>query len=401
MKFIDTLPLKNIFAKTARSLSLFLFAFLLSVFTFGGSLVIKSLRNGLESLEKKLGADIIVVPYQTRTKESVESLLLNGNRTVFYMPKDYIEEIAKYDGIETISPQLFLSSISAGCCSVRVQIIGFEPETDFSIQPWAYESYKENLADFEILAGSKITVPQNRMLSFFSTKLKVASRLKETGSGLDNAVYCNMNTIKALIRQAAKVSNSPTGKINADSSVSTILIKVRDGFEVSQVMNEINLHTRKVRAVRSKSMTSDVADNLAKISRLVGVLIVAVWCLCVAVMMIVFSMILNERKKEFAVLRVIGVSRKKISSLVIRESLIINLFGGILGVVLVLAVAVLFKTAVQGAFGMLFLIPGFTELAFLLLLTLAVSLLAGAFSSFATARKISRQDAGLILRAGN
>lgn len=401
MKFLNKLPFKNISAKPVRSLSLLIFAVLLAITSFGGSLIVKSLKNGLGSLEKRLGADIIVVPYQTRTKESIESLLLNGNRTNFYMSKNYIEEVSKYDGIEIISPQLFLSSISAGCCSVKVQIIGFEPETDFTIQPWAHESYKGNLKDFEILVGSKITLPTNMSLSFYNTKLKIAAQLKETGSGLDNAVYCNMNTIRELINQAAKISNSPTGKIDSENSISTVLIKVANDYEVNQVVNEINLHTRKVRAIKAKSMTSDIADNLAKISKIVGALIAIVWVLCIVIMMIVFSMIINERKKEFAVLRVIGVSQKKLSKLVIQESLFINLFGGLLGILFVLLIDIPFKSSIQNALGMPFLLPSFWEILILLILTLAISILAGTISSLITAKKISSMDAGIILRTEN
>lgn len=401
MKFLNKLPLKNISAKVGRSVSLLIFAVLLSIATFGGSLIVKSLKNGLNSLEKRLGADVIVVPYQTRTKESIESLLLNGNRTTFYMPKKYMSEISQYDGIEIISPQIFLSSLSAGCCSVRVQIIGFDPETDFTIQPWAHESYKGNLQDFEILVGSKITVPTNLTLTFFNTKLKIASQLKETGSGLDNAVYCNMNTIRELIKQAGKIANSPTGKIDSENSISTILIKVSDGYDPSQITNEINLHSRKVRAIRAKSMTSDVADNLSKISKIIGALIVAVWILCIVIMMIVFSMIMNERKKEFAVLRVIGVSQKKLSKLVLQESFIINLFGGILGIILVLIVSFAFKNSIQTTLGLPFLLPNFLEILILILATLVISVLAGMIASILNARKISKIDAGVILRVDN
>lgn len=398
MRFLNKLPLKNISAKAGRSASLLILAVLISIAAFGGSLIVKSLKNGLESLEKRLGADVIVVPYQTRTKESVESLLLNGNRTTFYMPKSYMQDISKYDGIEAISPQLFLSTLSAGCCSVALQIIGFDPQTDFTIQPWAEESYKGSLEDFEILVGSQITLPENKILTFYSTPLKIAAQLKPTGSGLDNAVYCNMNTIRALINQAAKVPLSPTGKIDSENLISTILIKVENGYEVSQVTNEINLHSRKVRAIKAKSMTSDIGDNLSRISQIVGALIAVVWVLCVVIMMIVFAMIINERKKEFAVLRVMGVSQKSLSSLVVRESLILNLSGALAGIFLVLLIDIPFKSSIKTALGMPFLLPHAWEIIALAALTVAVSILASIASSAATARKISRIDAGIILR---
>lgn len=401
MHFLSELPFKNIFSKSVRSASLLLFSVLLAVATFGGSLLIGSLKNGLSSLEKRMGADIIIVPYQTRTKESIESLLLNGNRTAFYMNKNYIERMREIEGIEKVSPQLFLSSISAGCCSVSLQIIGFDPETDFTIQPWATESYKGKLNDFEILAGSKITVPESGILKFYDVPCKIVAQLKETGSGLDNAIYTNITTIKEMIKNASKLPNSPAAKVDADNVISSLMIKVENGYDVEQVKGQINLKNHKVRAIRAKSMTSDVGDSLSNISQIVGILVSVIWFLCIMIMLIVFSMIINERKKEFAILRIAGLSQKKLSRLVISESLIISISGGIIGIFTVLLIGIPFKTLIQEKLSMPYLIPEFFKTFLLCLGTLAISIISGALASVYSAIKIAKQDTGLILREAN
>ncbi len=401
LTFLTKLPFKNICAKSVRSASLLIFSILLAVATFGGSLLIKSLRNGLSSLEKRMGADIIVVPYATRTKESIESLLLNGNRTTFYMNKNYIERMNEIEGIEKVSPQLFLSSISAGCCSVSLQIIGFEPETDFTIQPWASESYKGKLGDFEILVGSKITLPESGTLKFYGVPCKVVAQLKETGSGLDNAIYTNFTTIKEMIKNASKLPNSPASKVDADNVISSLMIKVENGYDVEQVKGQINLKNHKVRAIRAKSMTTGVADSLSSISEIVGILIVVIWILCIVIMLIVFSMIINERKKEFAILRVAGLSQKKLSRLVISESLILSISGGIIGILLVLLLSIPFNTLIQEKLSMPYLIPGLFTTFMLCIGTLLISVISGALASVFSAIKIAKQDTGLILRETN
>lgn len=401
MKFINKLPFKNIRAKTGRSVSLLIFSVLLAITTFGGSLIVESLKNGLQNLEHRLGADIIVVPYQARTKESIEDLLLNGNRTTFYMPKTYLSKLSQTEGIEKISPQIFLSSLSAGCCSVSLQLIGFEPESDFTVQPWAAESYKGKLQDNEILIGSKVTFSESGTLTFYSNTCKIAGQLKQTGSGLDNAVYMNMNTIKKMVENAAKMPHSPTGKIDTENSISTIMIKVANGYSVKDIADYINIHERKIRAITAKSMTSDVSDSLATISNIVKILIAIVWILCIVIMMIVFSMIINERKKEFAVLRAIGVSRKKLSSLVVLESVILSFAGGIIGILLVLLFAISFKTLIQESLALPYLMPGIFKIIVLCIATLFVSAFSGSVSSIVSAVKISKQDTGLILRDGN
>ena len=401
MKFLNKLPIKNIFARSGRSVSLLVFSVLLAITTFGGSLIVESLKNGLKNLENRLGADILIVPYEARTKETIENLLLNGNRTTFYMPSKYLEILSKIDGIQKISPQIFLSSLSAGCCSVTLQLIGFDPETDFTVQPWAAETYKGKLKDGEILVGSRVTIPENETLMFYGIPCHVAGQLKHTGSGLDNAVYMNLNTIKRMVKKASEMPHSPTGKVDAENTISSLMIKVADGYSVKDIAGYINIHQRKIRAVTAKSMTSDVSDSLSGITKIVKVLIVIMWILCVTMMMIVFSMIMNERKKEFAILRMIGVSRKKLASLIVSESVILGLSGGIIGIATVMLFGISFKNLIQESLGLPYLMPEIIKILILCVMTLLISAVSGAAASAMSAIKISRQDTGLILRDEN
>ena len=115
-------------------------ALLLAAAVLAGSLIVGSLRTGLHSLEARLGADVMVVPYEATSKSSVESIVLQGNIGYFYMDQAAYSKIASREGIGQISAQFFLASASAGCCSVPVQIIGFDPETDFTVTPWIRKS---------------------------------------------------------------------------------------------------------------------------------------------------------------------------------------------------------------------------------------------------------------------
>jgi putative ABC transport system permease protein len=127
MKF-SSLPVLNILGKKSRSASLFVFSLILSLSIFGGALILSSLRTGLKSLEMRLGADIVVVPYEARTKVSADTILNQGNRTFFYMPKSNLDKISAIEGVEKASPQVYMCSMNAGCCSVSLQLIGFDPE---------------------------------------------------------------------------------------------------------------------------------------------------------------------------------------------------------------------------------------------------------------------------------
>ena len=85
MRFEHDLAIKNLRRKPARTVALVLLAAFLSMSIFGGSMIVLSLRNGLRSYEARLGADIVVVPYEAQTKGTLESILLQGIPGYFYM----------------------------------------------------------------------------------------------------------------------------------------------------------------------------------------------------------------------------------------------------------------------------------------------------------------------------
>ena len=132
---------RNVRRRPVRTAVLLVLTALLSLAVCGGTLLVSGLQKGLGSLEARLGADIMVVPYEARTKSNLESIVLQGNPGYFYMDNSRYEKIRGLDGIGQISAQFYLASASSGCCSIPVQIIGFDPETDFTVLPWLQRSY--------------------------------------------------------------------------------------------------------------------------------------------------------------------------------------------------------------------------------------------------------------------
>ena len=398
---IQSLPFLNLIGKKGRSTALLVFAALLSFTVFTGALVLTSLKNGLESLELRLGADIIVVPKETAERKTFESILFDGNCTYFYMDKGLVQKVSAVEGIEKVSPQLFLASMSAGCCSVKLQMIGFDPETDFTVQPWISKTFNGTLEPLDILVGSKIIVPENKKLTFYGTECRVAGQLAPTGTGLDSGVYSTIDTIKILTGSLITMGKNIEKDTNPDDVVSSIQVKVYDEYAVEDVVQFINQNVPEVTAVQTKSMTVNVGNNMSQIAGLLGTLIFVVWILCLVVIVIVFTMIMNERKKEFAIMRVMGSTRTGLAALVFSESMILNLAGSLLGIALGVMLIIPFQSSLEEKLALPFLISGPGKIALLALITLFVSLITGCLTSIASVLKISKIDTGVILREGN
>ncbi len=392
---------KNCTRKPGRTVALTVLSLLLCMIVLLGSLTVTGLQSGLESLQARLGADIMVVPYKAATQSKLEDMILQGNPGYFYMSNSLVDKIAGMDGIGEMSEQFYLASASSSCCSYKVQIIGFDPETDFTITPWVELSYRDTLEDMEVLVGCKLNAFAGDTLTFYGTDVKVAARLDETGTYLDTAVYANINTIKELITHAKEAQIFDFGDVNPDEIVSSILINVADGYSVEEVLNDINIHVRGVQAVQTQNMVADVSGKIGEVSSLAGILIFAVWLLVAVILMLTFAMISNERRKEFAILRVMGASRRKLAGELMKESLLTCGVGSIVGELIGLLLANLFKYNIESALDMPFLLPSFSGMALLTIIAVAVSVLAGALSAAVSAYRISRIDAAVILRGEN
>lgn len=399
MRSINSLPIKNLVRKPARSLALIFISAFLALSAFGGTVMVMSLSNGINSLSARLGADIIVTPYAATSQVSYDSVIIQGKPGQFYMDSKYYEEIkTEIEGIDKITAQFYLASAKASCCSSRLQIIGFDPATDFSIQPWVEKSYSDKLGLYDAVVGSDVTPNTDMTVEIYGKTLHVQAMLDKTGTELDSALYVDIDTMKELIRAHNEKNPNQEKTIDPDNVVSSVLIKVADGYDIDEVAGDINLHVRQVKAIRTQNMISGVSESLSGVSATISLLMVVVWILSAVILAIVFTMNINERKKEFAVLRVLGASRVKLAGLVFREAALYGFLGSLLGAGLTVLITALFTPAIENMIGLPFLLPPVPVMLIAGALTVVLTVAAGAVTAASSAVKISKIDTGLILR---
>ena len=399
MRRSTSLPIRNLAGKPVRTAVLTALTALLALILLGGTLMVSSLKTGLHSLESRLGADIMVVPYEATTKANLENIVLQGSTGYFYMDKSRADKILSREGIGEASAQFFLASTSSGCCSVSVQIIGFDPETDFTITPWIKKSYSKDLQDFDIVVGNDLNAFVGSTLQFYGVECHVAGKLDKTGTSFDTAVFTNENTIKQLIQSSIDKNMNDFKNISPDNVVSCILINVAEGYPVEDVVNDINIHVKKVKAIQTKQMISGISDSLSGVSDIISILMIAVWILGLIILLLAFTMSVNERKKEFAVLRVIGASRKKLAGVVMQEALLTGFIGSVTGTILSLIIIIPFNQLIEEQLNLPFLLPEMGSIVTYAVFAMIVTILSGALTAGVSAFRISRMDASFILRS--
>jgi putative ABC transport system permease protein len=148
-------------------------------------------------------------------------------------------------------------------------------------------------------------------------------------------------------------------------------------------------------------MLSDVSEGLINISGVISVLLIAVWILSLIILFTIFSMIGNERKKEFAILRGMGASHKELSHIMIKEAFYISSSGSLAGAIIASILLLLFGNLIRSSLNLPFLLPGIFTFIGLFVTSVAASIIAGILSSAICVAKVSHVDTALVLRGDN
>lgn len=231
------LPIENLKRKPFRTGALLAVVTILALTFFGGTMLTMNLNTGMTSMEKRLGADLMVVPQNTVQK--AEALLTNGNPSTFYFTKDIADEVMQADGIAQATEQTYISSLAAACCAEKLQIIGYDPDTDFVIEPWVASQFEGPLEDGQMIAGANVNVSTDGTIELYGRSWPVVAQLANTGTSLDNSVFINQNTVPDMVAASAKVSKQVMSAEYAGKAVSTVMIKTQQGYEAQTVAENI------------------------------------------------------------------------------------------------------------------------------------------------------------------
>ena len=389
----------NLKRKPLRSLCLIFLVGALAFVLFGSSLITRSLIRGTDGLAKRLGADLLIVP--RGYDQVIEGILLRGEPSAFYMDSAWLEKISGVEGVTAVSPHLFIASLNADCCSVPIQLIGFEQDTDFIVAPWIKTSMPGILKDNEVILGGMIMGRVGDTLRFFDRDYRVAAKMEYTGTGFDASVFMNMNAA----RTAASDYGGKTGAVlPPEKSISSIMVLIDDsstpGGAAMRINNTFGYGKSGIVVVPAKNIVSDVSAGLRMLTGSFGALSAVLWISSFFILVLLFSVMLNERRQEFGILRSVGISRKKLIAMVLWESGLISGIGGVTGIFLSALLLMPFRVYIREIFNMPYMMPGFGQLCVIACISVALSSAAALLASLISSARIGNADAYMTIREG-
>ncbi|MBR4004432.1 MAG: ABC transporter permease [Treponema sp.] len=386
---VKSLALSNIRKKPYRTAALAILVALASGVLFATLLLTESIRGGLSGIKNRIGADLMIVPegYEAQA----ESVLLSGEPNYFYMDRSIEKTVRGIQGVGEVSSQFYLTSLSESCCDFPIQIIGFDPETDFIVKSWASKKVKGSDDDELILAGSSITTEKDSV-RFFEHTHKVSARLAKSGTGMDNAIYTDISNLEQIFEDAKAKGFGFISDGNAKSKTSVIFVKLAQGVKPDSAVARIKGAVSGIQVIQSDKFVSGLMDSISSFLIFLHAVSVIVVLITVLTLSIVFNLSINERLREFSILRVLGADFKKLRSIVFAEAGLIGSLGAVLGIFLSALILLPFNVLISERLNMPFVLSGAGLLALFALVTFAVLVGACLVASVSGAVKVSKHE---------
>lgn len=397
------LSISNIRRKSFRSVALVLaLAVVIGAF-FSNLLLTKSIGNALTLGAGRLGADLVVVP--KGREDDARDILKNGTPHIFNMPIAVYDELAQMPEIEQASPQIFFRPFSyLVCCTTeQVLVVGYDPDTDFTIKPWINYHLKKDQKDNEIVVGSQVKFYPGQSIALLGRRIKVAASLDNTGIGyFDSSAFIPISGAIKLINFLKK--NESKGKLHnrkgtedlslahlfdpksiqkeqlahVDSSgISTIFVKVNYGVDVKAFAKKIEKEFPEVAVVNVKAATASIKRQLTSMLDAFALPIFILVGMGTIILTVVFSMSANERQREVGLLRAMGAKKSHIFQLFLAEFMTITMLGGLFGVLGGGSMLILFKNNIMAALNLLYIWPDLSTVLQVFSMTFIVALLIG------------------------
>jgi putative ABC transport system permease protein len=366
-------------------------------FVLATILILRGAEDSLRLAIDRLGADVIVVPAGAQTK--VESALLMGHSEDIWMPADTLGKVAAVEGVEAVSPQIYLSTLKdASCCSVSdMFLIAYDPETDFTLRPWLEKNVGHELRLGEAIGGTYVFIPEGEQnIQLYGYFITLKANMEPTGTGLDQSMFLTYETAEDIARLSPNLAEKPL--VLPKDSISTVLVKIAPGEDPYDVALRIMHEVPDVTPIESPGMFQSYRKQMNSLLSVVLVVIAITLGLALLLIGLIFSMAANERRRELGVLRAMGATRSFVFQSLLVEAGFLALAGGLVGIFFTVLATYLFRQALMSSLGLPFLLPSPGALLVQVAGGLALALGSVTIAALIPAYRISQQDPASAMR---
>ena len=289
-----------------------------------------------------MGVHILAVPKGCPYEAA--SLIIHGGVIPKYLSASDLENVTKIPDVELATPMLmhqFMKKDEKTGKSTPHIIYGIRMEEMLHLKPWwkvEGRYFQDNetrvmLVGKDLAEKENLTVGQRLPVGPAKEDFTIIGILERTGDQDDQFHFFPLEEAQRVFGKEGKIT--------------TIAVKVRDINRISAVSEEME----KVPDIQVVTMTQIMGTimNLAGSAKSLLLTVIAI-ALIISAFGIINTLLMsvNERVREFGMMKAIGASGSDIGKMVLMETVFITISGGIIGTVAALVGSSLIESFVKG-----------------------------------------------------
>jgi putative ABC transport system permease protein len=398
---LGSIALQNLGRRKARTLLLAAAVAICSGAVFTGAVLMRSIEDSMDVGFTRLGADLLVVPEGTLT--NITAALLTAEPTDLTLDSAIVDRIASLKGIRRAAPQLvFRTDLSGyGGRDEAVDMIAFDPARDITVQPWLEQHLDRPLRTGDVIVGGRRDEAIGSQLLLFGRPLTVYGRLGRTAVGThERGLFVSFDTMDALRQTILEICGSKAPL--EPNKVSGALFELAPGATTRQARFALLANFPGVKVIGGESMLTSIRQGLTALLDGVLALMVVMFVSTAAMVSVMFSAIVAERRRELGLIKAIGARRGQIVGVLLTEAAIATAAGGIFGCMLGVLLMRLFEHSLvyylQGL-GIPFVWLGTATINLIAVACVLLASLIGVIGALLPAWRASRADPYDLIRS--
>jgi len=330
---LGSLALQNLGRRKARTLLLLAAVAICSGAVFTGAVLMKSIENSMDVGFTRLGADMLVIPEGTLT--NITAALLTAEPTDLTLDRGMLDRLAGLKGVRRTAPQLiFRTDLSGyGGRDESVDMIAFDPAHDITVQPWLERRLDRPMRQGDVIVGGRREEALGSQLLLFGKPLTVYGTLGRTAVGThERGLFVSFETMDGLRETIQQICGMKAPL--EPNKISGVLVELAPGVTTQQVRFAVLANFPGVKVVGGESMLTSIRQGLSALLDGVLVLMAIMFISTAAMVSVLFSAIITERRRELGLLKAIGAQRRQIIGMLLTEAMMATAAGAALGCVL-------------------------------------------------------------------
>jgi len=382
MNFL-TLAAKNLLRRRGRTL-LTVMGVAIAVSVLFSLLALNSgYEKELNKEVNSLGAHILAVPKGCPYEAA--SLVIHGGVIPKYLSEADLHNISKINGIELATPILmhqFIRQDAKTGKDVPHIVYGIKIDEMRALKPW-WKVQGRYFTDNEtniMLVGRGLADKENLTVGMILPagpfkNFTIIGILDRIGDQDDNFHFVPLAEVQRVF--------------NKEGKITTVAVKVKDINQISEISDKLE----KIPDIQVVTMTQIMGTimNMAGSAKSLLLTVIAI-ALIISAFGIINTLLMsvNERTREFGMMKAIGASGMDIGRMVMAETVFITVIGGLIGTIAAIVGSSLIEGFVKGMLpysprgSLISLSPEL--IAFSLVFSVALGLICGIYPAFKSSR---------------